>query len=71
MSNSAFSLRFAPYTIAIHTLSFYPPDFKDSLQHCYVVENSHGQIVSVMVLHPQDKVFEVEDFHVKELQRNK
>ncbi|NWG11566.1 hypothetical protein HXY33_07495 [Candidatus Bathyarchaeota archaeon] len=40
-------------------------------QHCYVVENSHEQIVAVMVLHPQDKVFEVEDFHVKEIQRNK
>lgn len=40
-------------------------------QHCYVVENDDEQIVAVMVLHPQDKVFEVEDFHVKEIQQNK
>ena len=40
-------------------------------QHCYVVENDNKQIVAVMVLHPQDEVFEIEDFHVKEIQRNK
>jgi len=40
-------------------------------QHCYVVENNDKQIVAVMVLHPQDKVFEIEDFHVKEIDRNK
>lgn len=40
-------------------------------QHCYVVENADKQIVAVMVLHPQEKVFEIEDFHVKEIQRNK
>jgi len=40
-------------------------------QHCYVVEDDDKQIVAVMVLHPQDKVFEIEDFHVKEIQRNK
>jgi hypothetical protein len=28
------------------------------------------QIVAVMVLHPQEKVFEIEDFHVKEIGRN-
>lgn len=40
-------------------------------QHCYVVEDDDKQIVAAMVLHPQDKVFEIEDFHVKEIQRNK
>jgi len=24
-----------------------------------------------MVLHPQDEIFEIEDFHVKEIQQNK
>ena len=40
-------------------------------QHCYVMEDDDKQIVAAMVLHPQDKVFEIEDFHVKEIQRNK
>ena len=40
-------------------------------QHCYVVEEDDKQVVATMVLHPQDKVFEIEDFHVKEIQRNK
>lgn len=40
-------------------------------QHCYVVEDNDKQIVAIMVLHPQEKVFEIEDFHVKEIQRNK
>ena len=40
-------------------------------QHCYVVKEDDKQIVAAMVLHPQDKVFEIEDFHVKEIQRNK
>ena len=40
-------------------------------QHCYVVESGDKQIVAVMVLHPRDEVFEIEDFHVKEIQRNK
>jgi hypothetical protein len=40
-------------------------------QHCYVVENDNKQIVAAMVLHPQDKVFEIEDFHIKEINRNK
>jgi hypothetical protein len=40
-------------------------------QHCYVMENDDKQIIAAMVLHPQDKVFEIEDFHVKEIQRNK
>lgn len=40
-------------------------------QHCYVVENEDKQIIAAMVLHPQDEIFEIEDFHVKEVQRNK
>jgi hypothetical protein len=40
-------------------------------RHCYVVENGNKQIVAAMVLHPQEKVFEIEDFHVKEIERNK
>jgi len=40
-------------------------------QHCYVVENDSEQIIAAMILHPQNKVFEIEDFHVKEIQRNK
>lgn len=39
-------------------------------QHCYVVENDKKQVIAAMVIHPQDKVFEIEDFHVKEIQRN-
>jgi hypothetical protein len=40
-------------------------------QYCYVVEDSDRHIVAAMVLHPQNKVFEIEDFHVKEIQENK
>jgi hypothetical protein len=40
-------------------------------QHCYVVENDDKQVIAAMVLHPQQEVFEIEDFHVKEIQRNK
>ena len=39
-------------------------------QHCYVVETDEKQIIAAMVLHPQDKVFEIEDFHVKQIERN-
>jgi len=39
-------------------------------QHCYVVEDTN-QIIAVMVLHRQDKIFEIEDFHVKQIQKNK
>lgn len=39
-------------------------------EHCYVVEKA-GEIVAVMVLHPREEVFEIEDFHVKEIQQNK
>jgi len=40
-------------------------------QQCYVVENDQKQIIAAMLLHPQDKVFEIEDFHIKEIRRNK
>jgi len=40
-------------------------------QHCYVAEADNNEIIGVMVLHPQDKVFEIEDFHVKQIQQNK
>lgn len=39
-------------------------------QHCYVVETVNNQIIAVMVLHPQDKIFEIEDFHVKKIKQN-
>jgi hypothetical protein len=40
-------------------------------QHCYVVEDNKGLIIAAMVLHPQKKIFEIEDFHVVDVQRNK
>lgn len=40
-------------------------------QHCYVVEKDDEQIIAVMVLHPQDRVFEIEDFHVRDVERNR
>ena len=40
-------------------------------QHCYVVENDDKQVIAAMILHPQENVFEIEDFHVKEIQQNK
>ncbi|MDH5448473.1 MAG: hypothetical protein OEY24_02560 [Candidatus Bathyarchaeota archaeon] len=40
-------------------------------QHCYVVEPDNKQIIAAMILHPQDKIFEIEDFHVKQIQQNK
>jgi len=39
--------------------------------HCYVVEDRDKQIVAAMILHPQEKVFEIEDFHVRDIQQNK
>jgi len=50
-----------------HTLNH----VKSVPQHCYVVEDDEKHIVAIMVLHPQDKVFEIEDFHVREIERNK
>jgi len=40
-------------------------------QHCYVVEDDGGGTIASMVLHPRKKVFEIEDFHVKDIQRNR
>jgi hypothetical protein len=40
-------------------------------QHCYVVEDDKGNIIAAMVLHPRTEIFEVEDFHVKDIQRNR
>lgn len=40
-------------------------------QHCYVIEDDKSGIIAAMVLHPRKEVFEVEDFHVKDIQRNK
>jgi hypothetical protein len=40
-------------------------------QHCYVIENEAGNIIATMILHPQEKVFEVEDFHVERINENK
>jgi len=31
------------------------------------VENEEGQVIVVVILHPQGKVFEIEDFHIKML----
>lgn len=50
-----------------HTLDH----LKNVPQHCYVVEDNNKQIIAAMVLHPQEKVFEIEDFHVRDIQRNK
>ena len=49
-----------------HTLDH----LKIAPQHCYVVEKD-GNIIAAMVLHPQEKVFEIEDLHVKEVQQNR
>jgi len=40
-------------------------------QHCYVVENDEGNIIAAMILHPREEIFEIEDFHVKNIQWNK
>jgi hypothetical protein len=40
-------------------------------EHCYVVEDDRGNIIAAMVLHPQKEVFEIEDFHVKDIQTNR
>jgi hypothetical protein len=50
-----------------HTLDH----LKIAPQHCYVIEDKDKQIIGAMVLHPQDKVFEIEDFHIKDIDRNK
>ena len=38
-------------------------------QHCYVVEKD-GNFIAAMILHPQEKVLEIEDLHVKQVQQN-
>ena len=40
-------------------------------QHCYVVENEETQIIAAMVLHPRKDIFEIEDFHIKDIRHNK
>ena len=40
-------------------------------QHCYVVEDDKGNIIGVMILHPQDEIFEIEGFHIRDIERNK
>ena len=35
------------------------------------MEDDEGGIIAAMVLHPQKEVFEIEDFHVKDIQRNR
>lgn len=40
-------------------------------KHCYVVEAENNEIIGVMILHPQEKIFEIEDFHVKQIRQNK
>lgn len=40
-------------------------------QHCYVIEDNDKKIVAAMVLHPRSKIFEIEDFHVRDIQQNK
>jgi hypothetical protein len=38
---------------------------------CYVVEDDEGNVIAAMVLHPRKEVFEIEDFHVKNIRTNK
>lgn len=40
-------------------------------EHCYVVEDDRGNIIAAMVLHPRKEVFEIEDFHVKDIHTNR
>jgi len=40
-------------------------------RHCYVIENDDKQIIAAMVLHPRDEVFEIEDFHVRNIEQNR
>jgi hypothetical protein len=40
-------------------------------ENCYAVEDGKGNIIAAMVLHPQKEVFEIEDFHVKDIQTNR
>ena len=38
---------------------------------CYVVEDEEGSIIAAMILHPQKDIFEIEDFHVRDIQANR
>jgi hypothetical protein len=40
-------------------------------ENCYVVEDGRGDIIAAMVLHPRKEVFEIEDFHVRDIEKNK
>jgi hypothetical protein len=40
-------------------------------QHRYVVEDGNEDAIAAMVLHPREDVFEIEDFHVKEIDHNR
>jgi hypothetical protein len=40
-------------------------------QHCYVVDDDAGSIFAAMVLHPRKEVFEIEDFHVRNIKSNR
>jgi hypothetical protein len=39
-------------------------------QHCFVTETD-TEIIGALVLHPQAEIFEIEDFHVKEIEKNR
>jgi hypothetical protein len=40
-------------------------------EKCYIVEDDNGSIIGAMVLHPRKEVFEIEDFHVKDVRTNR
>jgi hypothetical protein len=40
-------------------------------EKCYVVEDDKGKVIGAMVLHPRKEVFEIEDFHVKDILKNR
>ena len=40
-------------------------------EHCYVVEDDRSNVIGTMVLHPREEVFEIEDFHVKDIETNR
>jgi len=39
-------------------------------QHCFVAE-ADNEVVGVLILHPQKEILEIEDFHVKDVVKNK
>lgn len=40
-------------------------------EHCYVVEDEEGNVIGAMILHPRKEIFEIEDFHVKDIKKNR